>query len=144
MRTNRIRHKIKYPATWHKIDKQDLKPPLVVAFGSSKETPTDTFLESVGIGVVPVTADLGTGLTPEKCADSTINNFKEKQRDFALLESTPTTAADLPAQQAVFTASGRKYLYVFTPRGNRVYFIIYVTMPEKYSKFLSVIEQMIT
>jgi hypothetical protein len=118
----------------------------VVAFRSSKETRTDTFLESVGIGVVPVTAtaDLETGLTPEKCADSTINNFKEKYRDFALLESTPTTAAGLPAQQAVFTASGRKYLYVFTPRGNRVYLIIYGTMPEKYSKFLSIIEQMIT
>jgi len=43
--------KIKYPATWHKIDKQDLKPPLVVAFRSSKETRTDTFLESVGIGL---------------------------------------------------------------------------------------------
>ena len=44
--------KIKYPATWHKIDKQDLKPPLVVAFMLSKETGTDTFLESVGIGVI--------------------------------------------------------------------------------------------
>jgi hypothetical protein len=135
--------KIKYPATWHKIDKQDLKPPLVVAFRSSKETRTDPFLESVGIGIIPVTADLGTGLTPEKCADSTINSFKEKHKDFVLLESTPTTAAGLPAQQVVFASSGRKYLYVFTPRGNRVYFIIYGSEPDKYSKFLSIIEQMI-
>jgi hypothetical protein len=86
----------------------------VVAFRSSKETRTDTFLESVGIGVVPVTAtaDLETGLTPEKCADSTINNFKEKYRDFALLESTPTTAAGLPAQQAVLRPVGES-IYMF-------------------------------
>src|SRR5829696_6413204 len=136
--------KIKYPATWHRIDKQDLKPPVVIAFRSSKETSSDPFLESIAISVLPVSSDLGKSLTPQKCADSTIQSFKKKNSDFVLLESTAITVAGLPAQQVVFTASGRKYLYIFTPRANRVYFIIYVSMPEKYLKFLSTIEQMIT
>src|SRR5215207_672481 len=112
--------KIKYPTTWHKIDKQDLKPPLVVAFRSSKESRSDPFLESIGISVIPVSTDLSKNLTPQKCADSTIQSFKEKNSDFVLLESTATTAAGLPAQQTVFMASGKKYLYVFTPKADKV------------------------
>lgn len=134
--------KIKYPATWHRIDKA-LKRPIVLAFKSSKETPSDPFLESIGISVLPVSEDLSKNLTPQSCADSTIQSFKSKNSDFVLLESTPTTFGGLPAQQAVFTAGGKKYLYVFTPRANKVYFVTYVSMPEKYLKFLSIVEQMI-
>lgn len=136
--------KIKYPATWEKIDKQDLKRPLVVLFRSSNETRSDPFLHSLAIGVIAVNADLSRRLTPKKCADSTSDSFKEKHSDFVLLESMPTTLAGLPAQQVVFTANGKKYLYVFAPRVNRVYFIVYASMPGKYLKFLSIIEQMIT
>jgi Double zinc ribbon len=136
--------KIKYPATWHRIDKQDLKPPLVLAFRSSKETRSDQFLETMGISVLQVSADLSKNLTPQSCAESTIQSFKEENSDFVLLESTTTTLAGLPAQQVVFTAGGKKYLYVCTPRANKVYFIMYVSKPEKYLKFLSIIEQMVT
>jgi len=135
--------KINYPATWYKADKQDLKPPLAVVFRSSKETSSDPFLESVGISIIPVSANLTKSLTPQMCADSTIQSFKEKNSDFVLLESTTTTLAGLPAQQVVFMAGGKKYLYVFTPRGDKVYLIVYVSMPEKYLRFLSIVEQMI-
>jgi hypothetical protein len=134
--------KIRYAATWHRIDKQDLKPPLVLAFRSSKEASSDPFLETIGISVLPVNDNLTKNLTPQTCADSTIQSFKKKS-DFVLLESTPTTLGGLPAQQVVFTSGGKKYLYVFTPRANKVYFVTYVSMPEKYVKFLSVIEQMV-
>ena len=78
------------------------------------------------------------------CAESTFQSFKKKNSDFVLLESIATTAGGLPAQQAVFLAGGRKYLYVFTPRASKVYLIVYVSTPEKYLKFLSIVEQMIT
>jgi len=77
------------------------------------------------------------------CADSTMQSFKKKNSDFVLLESTATTVAGLPAQQTVFMAGGKKYLYVFTPRADKLYLIIYVSVPEKYLKFLSIVEQMI-
>ena len=117
---------------------------MVLAFRSSKETSSDPFLESIGISVLPVSDDLRKSLAPQRCADSTIQSFKIKNSDFVLLDSTLTTLGGLPAQQAVFTAGGRKYLYVFTPRANNVYFITYVSISEKYLKFLSVIEQMMT
>jgi hypothetical protein len=83
-------------------------------------------------------------LNPQRCAGSTIESFKKKNSDFVFLESISTTLGGLPAQQVVFTAGGRMYLYVFTPRATKVYFIMYMSMPEKYLKFLPVVEQMIT
>jgi hypothetical protein len=135
--------KIKYPTTWHRTE-HDLKPPLVLAFSSSRETRSDRFLESIGISVLHVNDELAKNLTPQRCADSTIQNFKEKNSDFVLLESKPTALGGLPAQQVVFAAGGRKYLYVFTPKANKVYFMLYVSLPEKYVKFLPIVEQMIT
>jgi hypothetical protein len=136
--------KIKYPATWHQVDKQDLKPPIVVQFRSSKEDVFDSFLESVGISVTTFTPAQISGLTSEKCASFLTSSFKQRHTDFILLESIATTVAGLPAQQAVFTAGGKRYLYVFVLRGNRLYSIVYWSLPETYSKFLSVAEQMIT
>jgi hypothetical protein len=135
--------KINYPATWHKIDKQDLKGTLVVAFSSFKESRSDPFLETVGISVIPISTELSKSITPQACAESTFQSFKKKNSDFVLLESIATTAGGLPAQQAVFIAGGRKYLYVFTPIADKVYLIIYMSTPEKYLKFLSIVEQMI-
>jgi len=135
--------KINYPATWYKAEKEDLKPPLVVAFRSSKENSSDPFLESVGISVIPVGTHLSKRLTPQMCANTTIRSSKKKNSDFVLLESVTTTVAGLPAQQVIFIAGGKKYLHVFVPRANKVYLIIYISLPEKYLKFLSIVEQMI-
>lgn len=135
--------KIKYPATWQQVNKQDLKPPIVVQFGSRRESRSDTFLETVGISVTPFTTNQIAGLTPEKCADFLCDSFRQRHNDFILLESTSTTIAGLPAQQTVFTAGGKRYLYVFTLRGNRLYSIIYWSLPETYPRFLSIAEQMI-
>jgi hypothetical protein len=76
--------KIKYPATWHQVDKQDLKSPIVVQvqFRSPKEGRSDSFLESVGISVTPLTTNQIAGLNPEKCASILTSSFK--QRDLLL------------------------------------------------------------
>jgi hypothetical protein len=49
-------------------------------------------------------------LTPEKCANFIVNDFKQRYTDFILLESLAITVAGLPAQQTVFTAGGKRYL----------------------------------
>jgi hypothetical protein len=134
--------KIKYPATWTKADKQDLKPPLVVGFKSSKESSSDIWLENVTISIISSGSDPKKSLTPQMCANSVIRS-RQKNSDFVLLESISTTAGGLPAQQVVLMAGGKKYLYIVIPRANKVYLITYVSAPEKYLKFLSVVEQMI-
>ncbi|MGH9982448.1 MAG: hypothetical protein ACRD8W_00650 [Nitrososphaeraceae archaeon] len=58
-----------------------------------------------------------------RSADSNIDSFKKKNTDF-ILELSATTAAGLLSQQAVFTAGGRGYSYMFIPKGNTLYFII--------------------
>ena len=135
--------KINYPATWHKADKQDLKPPLVVGFRSLKESSSDIILESVAISITRISTNLSKSLTPQKCAELMISSTKEKNADFVLLESTATTVGGLPAHQVVFTYGRKKFLQVFTPRADKVYQIIYVSAPEKYLRFLSIVEQMI-
>jgi hypothetical protein len=135
--------KINYPATWYRGNKEDLKGTLVAAFRSFKESRSDPFLETVGISIIPIDTKVSKNITPQMCADSTIQSFKKKNSNFVLLESIATTVSGLPAQQAVFISGGKKFLYVFTPKADKVYLIIYMSTPEKYLKFLSVVEQMI-
>jgi hypothetical protein len=76
--------------------------------------------------------------------------MKNKHSDFVLIESLPTTLANLPAHQLVYTDGGTQSLYVYqslcvaTKKGNSIYFILYRAQKEKYLKFLPEVEQMIS
>jgi hypothetical protein len=131
--------KIKYPATWIKVD-TDLPPPAAVVFFSPREDPSDSFNEHLVLGVV----DMTTNTTLEELRDGNLQDLKEKNSDFVLHESVPTTIAGIPAWHLIFTSGGQRTLAVYMIRGNRLFIINYVSQPEKYFKFLLIVEQMIT
>jgi hypothetical protein len=79
-----------------------------------------------------------------------IRSIENTYSDFVLIKSFPTTLANLPAHQFVYTDGGTKSLYVYqglcvaTKKGNSIYFIYYRAQKEKFFKFLPDIEQMIS
>jgi len=131
--------KIKYPATWTKVD-TDLPPPAAAVFFSPMEDPSDSFNEHLVLGVV----DMTITTTLEELRDGNLRDLNEKNSDFILHESVPTTIAGIPAWHLIFTSGGQRTLAVYMIRGNRLFIINYVSQPEKYFKFLSIVEQMIT
>jgi hypothetical protein len=132
--------KINYPALWEKKD-NDLPDDLSkVFFLSPSENSVDPFLEALSIAV----QEISENYTLTEWIEANIQDMKNKHSDFVLIESLPTTVANLPAHQLVYTENGYQSLCVATKKGNSIYFILYKAQEEKYFKFLSVIEQMIS
>jgi hypothetical protein len=132
--------KINYPAMWEKKD-NDLPDDLSkVFFLSPSESSVDPFLEALSIAVQEISANY----TLEEWIEANIQDMKNKHSDFVLVESLPTTVANLPAHQFIYTEEGYQSLCVATKKGNSIYFILYKAQQEKYFKFLYVIEQMIS
>ena len=122
--------KINYPAKWQKRDKKLPEGVWSVNFKSQ---------ESLGAGVGVQNFDY----TLIEWIEGNIQDMKNKHSDFVLIESLPTTLANLPAHQLVYTDSGYQSLVVVTKKGNSIYFIQYRAQKEKYLKFLPIAEQMI-
>jgi hypothetical protein len=121
--------KINYPAKWHKRDKKLPERSWSINFTSQ---------ESLGVGVQ------SWNYTLIEWIEGNIQNLeKDKNSDFVLIESLPTTLASLSAHQLVYTDSGNQSLCVATKKGNTIYSILYRAPKEKYLKFLPVVEQMI-
>lgn len=132
--------KINYPAMWDKKD-NDLPDNLSkVFFLSPSENSDDSFLEALSISV----QENSENYTLTEWVEANIQDMKNKHPDFVLIDSLPTTIANLTAHQLVYTDSGYQSLCVVTKKGNSIYYIIYQAQQEKYLKFLSVIEQMIS
>jgi len=138
--------KISYPTTWEKVNKIDLRPPLVIGFRRPRESNSDPFLESVGIAIIDVSSDLVTSPSYailKEYVDGNISDLKHRFPDFVLAESAPTTIAGNEAHQLVYIERGTKNLAIFTVKGNKVYNIVYRSRPEVFLKYLSTVEQMI-
>jgi eukaryotic-like serine/threonine-protein kinase len=138
--------KISYPTTWEKVNKTDLRPPLVIGFRRPKKSNSDHFLESVGIAIIDVSSDLVTSPSYailKEYVDGNIADLKHRFSDFVLAESAPTTIAGNEAHQLVYIERGTKNLAIFTVKGNKVYNIVYRSRPEVFLKYLSTVEQMI-
>jgi ribosomal protein L40E len=132
--------KINYPATWEKKDK-DLPNDLIkVFFLSPSENSIDPYLESLSIAV----QEISENYTLDDWIEAGIQDMKNKHSDFVLIESLPTTISNLIAHQFVYTEDVYQSLCVATKKVNSIYFILYKAQEEKYFKFLSVIEQMIS
>jgi hypothetical protein len=123
--------KINYPAKWYKHDKKLPKGVWSINFTSQ---------ESLGVGVGVQILDY----TLIEWIEVNIQDLKNKNSDFVLIESLPTTLANLPAHQFVYTESGHQALGVATKKGNTIYYIMYRAPKEKYLKFLPIAEQMIS
>jgi serine/threonine-protein kinase len=138
--------KISYPTTWEKVNKTDLRPPLVIGFRRPRKNNSDPFLESVGIAIIDISSDLVTSplhIILKEYVDGNISDLKHRFPDFVLAESAPTTIAGNEAHQLVYIERGTKNLAIFTVKGNKVYNIVYRSRPEVFLKYLSTVEQMI-
>lgn len=127
--------RINYPSTWtSKYD--NLDPNTKVWF----QNPTDMLQE----GLMVVVDDSIGHMTLDTFVQGNINSLKKDNSDFSLIESTSTTLGGVPAHQIVFLANHKKALTVLTIRNNIAYCLTYYSEPEKYQKFLSSAEQMIS
>jgi eukaryotic-like serine/threonine-protein kinase len=116
-----------------------------VIFLSQSENLTDPFLEGLAVSIEIF------DYTLIQWIEASIDHMKNKYSDFVVIESLPTTLANLPAHQLVYTGGEIKQsLYVYqtlcvaTKKGNSIYFIMYRAQKEKYLKFLTDVEQMIS
>ena len=130
--------KINYPSSWTRRD--DTTGTLKVLFQSPKEDPTDPFLDALGVAVNETSGNM----TLQKFIEVSIAQTRRENSDFKQLESTPTTLSGLPAHQIVYLANNLKWLVVVTVRKNIFYWLQYCSEPEKYQKFLSSVEQMVS
>jgi hypothetical protein len=121
--------KINYPAKWHKRDKKLPEGVWSINFTSQES------LVAVGVQIFDYTLI--------EWIEGNIQNLKNKNSNFVLIESLPTTLANLPAHQLVYTDSGYQSLAVATKKGNTIYYILYRAQKEKYLQFFPIAEQMI-
>jgi hypothetical protein len=128
--------KILYPAFWTKQD-TNLPELVKIAFFSEREDPSDSYSEHFAVGVM----DIPTGMTLEALRDGHLQSLKEANS--LLYESVPTTIAKFPAWQLVYRSGGFQTLDVLMVKENKAYLFMYRSQPDKYLKFLSIIEQMI-
>ena len=136
--------KISYPTAWEKVNKTDLRPPLVIGFRRPRESNSESFLESVGIAIIDVSSDLVTSpshVILKEYIDGNIADLKHRFSDFVLAMSAPTTVAGNEAHQLVYIERGTRNLAIFTVKENKVYNIVYRSRPEVFLKYLSTVEQ---
>ena len=72
-----------------------------------------------------------------------MKDMQQTHSDFVLLESTSDTIAGVPAWRSVYMDTGYKSLLLTTIRMNKVYSVLYRSQPEKYTKFLPIVKEMI-
>jgi hypothetical protein len=129
--------KIEYPSDWFKCE-QGLSPPIVIGFRSPKEHPSDTFSETVAIALVNA-----QNMKLEQFMEANIIDFKNKRRDFLIVESVQTVLAGQDAQKIVYDSNEKRIMIVATMREEKVYEIIYIAEPTKYDNYLPIVQKMI-
>jgi len=130
--------KISYPATWTMMDNDLVDRNTKVIFYSPREDPSDTYFDCLGIAIQEnYMMDL------QHFVDGNIQNLRQTNPDFVLVESLPTTLSCIPAHKLEYTENGFKTLCVVAIKDNKVYYLIYRAQIPKYIKFLSIVEQMV-
>ncbi|MFL6487975.1 MAG: zinc ribbon domain-containing protein [Nitrososphaera sp.] len=127
--------KINYPSNWT-IEK--VKKPSLVMFESPKESPSDITFENVVIGLYDI-----PNLTLEQLVPHYINQHRKRFVDFTPIESAATTLAGRQAHRIVFDTEGKRMLAVFTVGKNKVYDIVFASLPSKYDSYLAIVQKML-
>lgn len=126
--------KINYPSTWTK-EYDNSKPPVKAIIFLPPNEPANL--------VVTVDDTIGNISLDEQIQDF-ITKARKGLPDFKLIESTPSTLSGVAAHQITFSDGQTKRLIVNTIKNNVLYSIMYIAQREKYNKFLSSAEQMIS
>lgn len=128
---------LQYPADWS--IKENPSAGVIVAFGSPKESSSDTFVDNVNVLI----SDLSS--KPEMTLDE-VSNLWQKQTEedlaagaFKLSEIKPATLAGQDAKQLVFTYSlqGKdiKGMVVIALKDKKVYIVTYTAEKGSFDKF---------
>lgn len=132
--------RLKYPADW--VKEERMPDPVIVIFLSQAEGPTDRFRENVNI----MMETLPPGVTLQNYVDYSLNTLKNTPGS-SLIESGPTTMANLPAYKTIFSVNNGQmilqYQQISTCKGNKVFTVTYTAEKANYDKFLSTIETLI-
>lgn len=128
-----------YPEGWSV--KENPAAGVVVAFGSPKESASDTFVDNVNVSV----SDLSS--QPALTLDAIVDLWRKQTEGdlpagaFRLTEIKPTTLAGVAAKRLVYAYSlqGRelKGLVVIARKGDKAYVITYSAEKASYDKFVS-------
>lgn len=128
---------LQYPADWS--IKENPAAGVIVAFGSPKESSSDTFVDNVNVSI----SDLSSK------PDTTLNEVadlwqKQTEEDlsggtFKLSEIKPATLADQDAKRMVYTYSLKgqdiKGMVVITLKDKKAYIVTYTAERTSYDKF---------
>lgn len=133
------RLRLRYPANWRKVESGLTDPFTKVIFASPQESPSDPWIEALALGMrdIPLHISLKDWLELE-IADVSKNS------GFQLIDSHPITVSGIEAHQFVWIDEGKKSLGVIAIRAGKGLFLLYKAETQKYMKFLSTVEQIIS
>jgi eukaryotic-like serine/threonine-protein kinase len=133
---------IKYPRLWERIEHP--QPGGAVIFVSPKETPVDSFRESVNISVTDVPPDL-TGL--KEFSDKAILQMTKSFSNIKMIESKEVMFGDRKGYKVLFSAEKPDPINVLTVwtirRGEKAYILTYMAASRHYKTYLNLVEFMI-
>ena len=137
--------KIKYPENW---ERQDIHNPVtgeVAVFippeeSDSAQSRTQIIIRIENLSKQPMSLDEYT--------NSSIFEIKKFLNHAKIVESQPTTLAELPAHLLIYSGLNQPYnlptnLEVWTLKNNKAYIITYTSTSAKYEQFLEIAKEMI-
>src|SRR5919108_4323110 len=124
---------IQYPSDWGRLDLSFLQDSADIDFYPLSDTSLAKNLK-VLVKNLPF-----HNMTLEEYTNTQINPTEEN-----LLESNPTTLANIPGYKIVFTnIAGLKTMQVWTIKDDKAYIITYIAKEEDYKKDLQIVQKMI-
>ncbi|BAT55640.1 Serine/Threonine protein kinase [Nostoc sp. NIES-3756] len=136
---------IKYPQQWQKTVTPDRITGNLVKFISPKENDADIYTENLNL----IIQDL-----PETRRELTqlntfyINEIKQFHQNFQIIQEAESQLANQPAHQVVYTFTEDRInlqrLQIWTIKNNKAYILTYTADAAKYSKYLPVVQTMIS
>lgn len=129
---------IKYPDTWQRQDIENPVTKELVTFLSPQQSNTDIFQEKLTISVENFSGTL------KESTNLFINDINNYLPEAKIVKKIPTTLANKPAQQLIFTgkSAGKsiKILQTWTLKGDRAYIITYTAITDDYENFINIVE----
>ena len=124
---------IQYPSDWGRLDLSFLQDSADIDFYPLSDTSLAKNLK-IQVENLPF-----HNMTLEEYTNTQINPTEEN-----LLESNPTTLANIPGYKIVFTnIAGLKTMQVWTIKDDKAYIITYIAKEEDYEKDLQIVQKMI-
>ena len=124
---------IQYPSDWGRLDLSFLQDSADIDFYPLSDTSLAKNLK-IQVNNLPF-----HNMTLEEYTNTQINPIEEN-----LLESNPTTLANIPGYKIVFTnIAGLKTMQVWTIKDDKAYIITYIAKEEDYEKDLQIVQKII-